>query len=83
MEGIRETPPPLMDLYISSTDTLRGRLIDQTMPASWNDRPPLFKVEKNEKRLWRIATREGECVEEEDPASLKDVRDDFVVNRLP
>jgi hypothetical protein len=39
-----DDPPPFNfnNLYISSSDTLCGTLVDQKIDRGWNDRPPLF-----------------------------------------
>ena len=49
-----ERDPEPMDknkLYISSTDTLLGQIIDQTGKDGWSDRPPLFVHTDNDKLL--------------------------------
>jgi hypothetical protein len=67
MEGNNEMPPNLMDMFINSTDTLRGRMINQSMPSTWNDHPPLFEVPDDRRR------RRGTEQLEEDPVLLKGV----------
>jgi hypothetical protein len=42
------TPLNFRTLYISSSDTLCGSLIDQKVKEGWNDRPPLFFLVQNE-----------------------------------
>ena len=50
-----ESPPPqqlrptqLNEMVIGSVDTLRGKEINQTIPNTWNDKPPLLnKVGRN------------------------------------
>jgi hypothetical protein len=72
-----DIPPPLMEMFINSTDTLRGRTVSQSMPPTWNDRPPLFSIESNTTKLrgWRRAPPPEE--KEEDPVLLKGVRVDL------
>jgi hypothetical protein len=69
-----DMPPPLMEMFINSTDTLRGRMVAQSMPPTWNDRPPLFRIESNKNRMrgWRRAPPAEE--KDEDPVLLKGVR---------
>jgi TLD/Rab-GTPase-TBC domain len=41
-------PTPLNEMVIGSVDTLRGTEINQSIPATWNDKPPLLnKIGKN------------------------------------
>mmetsp|Transcript_568 Transcript_568/g.1256 ORF Transcript_568/g.1256 Transcript_568/m.1256 type:complete len:687 (-) Transcript_568:2395-4455(-) len=37
-----DVPPGLSEMFINSIDTLRHREINQAIPNTWNDRPPLF-----------------------------------------
>ena len=39
-----DVPPGLKEMFINSVDTLRHREINQSIPNTWNDRPPLFYV---------------------------------------
>jgi hypothetical protein len=68
-----DIPPPLMDLFINSTDTLRRRQINQKMPATWNDKPPLFQIATQQRRRFWRAPQEAQVTEEEDPNLLKGV----------
>ena len=62
----------LGEMFINSTDTLRARMIDQTIPNTWNDKPPLFRTQTTEKRRWgRIVSQPPPA--EEDPLLLKGV----------
>jgi hypothetical protein len=69
--------PSLMDMFINSTDTLQKRQINQKMPNTWNDRPPLFQiVPPQRRRFWgRAQSLEEKAAptEEEDPNLLKGV----------
>ena len=38
-------------LYICSSDTLGGILIDQGLDGGWNDRPPLFVTKEDDDKL--------------------------------
>ena len=74
-------PPGLSEMFINSTDTLRHREINQEIPNTWNDRPPLFFTSRPKRRnfLWRKdnVSSEAEHVDdaeqEEDPNLLKGV----------
>ena len=68
MDADFDMPPPLMNMFIVSTDTLRGRKFDQRLPTEWKDRPPLFDVKNTDKRRWRQQEQK-----EEDPILLKGV----------
>ena len=56
-----------MNMFIISTDTLRGRKFDQKLPTEWRDKPPLFDVPTNNRRGRRQDQKE------EDPLLLKGV----------
>ena len=69
-----DAPPDLSEMFINSTDTLRKREINQKIPETWNDRPPLFDVitSKRQSFLWR-QPKEDTVTEQEDPNLLKGV----------
>mmetsp|Transcript_27321 Transcript_27321/g.74738 ORF Transcript_27321/g.74738 Transcript_27321/m.74738 type:complete len:702 (+) Transcript_27321:258-2363(+) len=61
--GGPELPPGLSEMFINSTDSLRHREINQKIPETWNERPPLFAPCPNSKRrgfLWRKTTESAE-----------------------
>lgn len=82
-------PPGLKEMFINSTDTLRHRELDQTIPETWNDRPPLFDVPSSSSSskngpllsrpfLWRrFSPQQGDnnnrLAEQEGPNLLKGV----------
>ena len=72
-----DLPPPLTDMFINSTDTLQRRKINQKIPSTWNDHPPLFPVSKPQRRLFgrsqQQQQREQAATKEEDPILLKGV----------
>jgi hypothetical protein len=75
-----DLPPGLTEMFINSTDTLRQREINQSIPHTWNDRPPLFYTGLPKRRtfLWRkdpqFPQAEGDNeAEQEDPNLLKGV----------
>mmetsp|Transcript_13707 Transcript_13707/g.15253 ORF Transcript_13707/g.15253 Transcript_13707/m.15253 type:complete len:693 (+) Transcript_13707:100-2178(+) len=70
--GSSDLPPDLSEMFINSTDTLRKREINQKIPETWNDRPPLFDVitSKRQSFLWR-QPKEDTVTEQEDPNLLK------------
>lgn len=71
-----DTPPALLNMFINSTDTLKGRMFDQSISTEWNDKPPLFDPRPAEPR-----SRIGNFLrgppeppkKEEDPVLLKGV----------
>ena len=68
-------PPTFKEMFIISTDTLRGRKIDQALPETWNDHPPLFKIQQQKlpRRIWqRLPQNDEEGHEDEN--LLKEVR---------
>lgn len=46
-------------LYISSSDTLGGKFIDQRLESGWNDRPPLFVTRTDDDKLLKGMIRQG------------------------
>ena len=76
-----DLPPGLGEMFINSTDTLRHREINQKIPETWNDRPPLFAINPSSQRRtflgWnRKASRSEDDLsptEQEDPNLLKGV----------
>jgi hypothetical protein len=75
-----DLPPGLSEMFINSTDTLRHREINQSIPNTWNDRPPLFYTGLPKRRtfLWRKdpqspQTEGDKEAEQEDPNLLKGV----------
>ena len=68
-----DRPPPLMDMFINSTDTLRKRQINQKMSHTWNDRPPLFQISRPQRRRFWGGPQEEQVTEDEDPNLLKGV----------
>ena len=73
-----DLPPGLGEMFINSTDTLRHREINQKIPETWNDRPPLFAIgPPSQKRsfLWRKPQSEEDVARtvQEDPNLLKGV----------
>jgi hypothetical protein len=85
--GSTDAPPSLMQMFINSTDALRHRGINQKIPPTWNDRPPLFEINVPSKRrpyLWGKPA-EDHVTEQEDPnllkgVSLMSVEDDIVTD---
>jgi hypothetical protein len=70
---VSDQPPGLSEMFINSTDTLRQREINQKIPETWNDRPPLFLVvSKKQSFLWR-QKEDTDITEQEDPNLLKGV----------
>lgn len=68
-------PPPLTEMFITSSDTLRHRDIVQRIPPEWNDRPPLFHIRiPQRRRFWR-GPQEEDVTEDENPNLLKGVSD--------
>jgi hypothetical protein len=75
MTDFPDRPPPLVSMFINSTDTLRHRQLDQKMIGfqAWNDKPPLFTQYKpKSQRFWQ-APVDTEISEQEDPTLLKGV----------
>jgi hypothetical protein len=77
---VSHTPPGLTDMFITSTDSLRHRTINQKLPPTWKDRPPLFEMNipssySRLPSLWRKPPPPEENVTErqEDPNLLKGV----------
>jgi hypothetical protein len=77
---VSDTPPGLTDMFITSTDSLRHRTINQKLPPTWKDRPPLFPVNVPSSYsrlpyLWRKPPPQDDPVSEkqEDPNLLKGV----------
>ena len=74
-----DLPPGLSEMFINSTDTLRHREINQAIPNTWNDRPPLFFAGRPKRRnfLWnKEENPEAENVDDtelENPNLLKGV----------
>jgi hypothetical protein len=68
-----DMPPALMDMFINSTDTLRRRQINQKMPETWNVRPPLFQVSRQQRQRFWKAPQQQQVTEDEDPNLLKGV----------
>jgi hypothetical protein len=75
-----DIPPGLSEMFINSTDVLRNREINHAIPNTWNDRPPLFYVDRPKRKnfLWRKGPESPEAAsandtEEEDPNLLKGV----------
>ena len=74
-----DLPPGLSEMFINSTDTLRHREINEAIPNTWNDRPPLFYVGRRRRDfLWRRDRGSPEAenaddVKQEDPNLLKGV----------
>jgi hypothetical protein len=68
-----DAPPPLLQLFINSTDTLRRREIEQRIPTEWNDKPPLFFVRVTQRRRFWRGPQEEKVTEDEDPNLLKGV----------
>jgi hypothetical protein len=68
-----DVPPPLMQMFINSTDTLRQRQLEQRIPSEWNDRPPLFFVRLAQRRRFWRGPQEEKVTEDEDPNLLKGV----------
>lgn len=64
-------PPPLTEMFIKSSDTLRHREVGQVIPPEWNDRPPLFHVRVPQRRRFWRGPREEDVTEDEDPNLLK------------
>ena len=71
--GASDRPPALSDMFINSIDTLRNRTINQKIPLTWNDKPPLLQVSTSKRQsfLWRHSTED--IVQEEDQKLLKGV----------
>ena len=70
-----DAPPGLNDMFINSSDSLRHRSINQKIPSTWNDKPPLFELNipsRSRPYLWR-KPKEDHVTEEEDPNLLKGV----------
>jgi hypothetical protein len=70
-----DVPPGLTDMFINSSDSLRHRTINQKIPPTWNDRPPLFETKvpsRTRPYLWR-KPQEDNITEKEDPNLLKGV----------
>ncbi|KAG7368358.1 TLD domain containing protein [Nitzschia inconspicua] len=68
-----DAPPGLTEMFINSTDSLRHRSINQKIPPSWNDHPPLFVINvpsRTRPYLWR-KPQEDLVTEKEDPNLLK------------
>jgi hypothetical protein len=84
---VPDTPPSLTDMFITSTDSLRQRTINQKIPPSWSDRPPLFaaKIPSSFPRLpylWRKPPPQEDPIsmpQEEDPNLLKGVSFYFIL----
>lgn len=56
-----DSPPAMESMFINSSDTLRHREIPQGMAyVEWNDRPPLFRRHRPERRrpFWRGALQQ-------------------------
>eukprot|EP00934_Nitzschia_sp_Nitz4_P002802 Nitzschia sp. Nitz4//scaffold530_size3649//1391//3416//NITZ4_009262-RA/size3649-augustus-gene-0.2-mRNA-1//-1//CDS//3329554111//2792//frame0 len=70
-QGMLDAPPPLMSMFINSTDTLRRREINQRIPQEWSDSPPLFHVRVSQRRKFWRGPQEENVTEEEDPNLLK------------
>ena len=75
-----DLPPGLSEMFINSTDTLRSRELDQSIPTTWNDKPPLFYSGKPKRKsfLWRNeqpppGTQGANDLDQEDPNLLKGV----------
>mmetsp|Transcript_6995 Transcript_6995/g.17102 ORF Transcript_6995/g.17102 Transcript_6995/m.17102 type:complete len:689 (+) Transcript_6995:303-2369(+) len=73
-----DLPPGLSEMFINSTDTLWHREINQAIPNTWNDRPPLFFTGRPKRRnfLWRKdngfpEAENVEPIERENPNLLK------------
>lgn len=70
-------PPGLSEMFINSSDSLRHREINQKVPETWNDRPPLFAVAPPAQRrgfIWRKSQTTGSSADKvynEDPNLLK------------
>ncbi|MGK3740586.1 MAG: hypothetical protein ACI8RD_009671 [Bacillariaceae sp.] len=80
---VSDQPPGLSEMFINSTDTLRQREINQKIPETWNDRPPLFLVvSKRQSFLWRQPKEDTVITEQEDPNLLKGVSILFVYATL-
>ena len=74
MSDEMERPPPLLEMFISSVDTLRKREINQKIAMGWNERPPLFRqFRPKRQRFWQTAVSEEIVTEAEDPTLLKGV----------
>jgi hypothetical protein len=80
---VSDQPPGLSEMFINSTDTLRQREINQKIPETWNDRPPLFLVisKRQSGFLWR-QKEDTAITEQEDPNLLKGVSILFVYATL-
>ena len=80
-----DLPPRLAEMFINSTDTLRHREINQKIPETWNDRPPLFEINESPKKssfLWTAQNNQPakeNAAEQEDPNLLKGVSNTLYV----
>lgn len=77
-------PVQLSGMFIRSTDTLCGTVLDQTIPAGWNDRPPMLPTHNHTKLKKTVSSSltyspdtdtvgSGESEEAESPKLLKGV----------
>ncbi|KAL3925481.1 MAG: hypothetical protein SGILL_000373 [Bacillariaceae sp.] len=71
--GDTDMPPSLMEMFINSTDSLRHRSINQKIPATWSDKPPLFEINVPSKSRTSFFGRpkQDRVTEDEDPNLLK------------
>jgi hypothetical protein len=68
-----DAPPPLEQMFINSSDTLRRREINQKIPSEWNDRPPLLHVQVPQRRRIWGRNQSKVLTEDEDRNLLKGV----------